>query len=127
MATTILTGKSGTVSWASDATADVGVTAWTLEVSVALVDITSIDDAGTLPVYRNFTPGRKDWTATVDTVDAKFDPSKIGIGEAALTLGDGVSGSNFAFAKALCTNVSYSSTQDDVVRTTFTFVASGLN
>jgi hypothetical protein len=117
-----LTGTGGNVVWAGTGTTmEVGITSWTVEASVALVDITSVDDT----TWRKFTTGRIDWTATVDTLDAGANPAAVNEAAASLTLGDGVSGSNLALAKAICTGISINTGQDDVVRTTFSFVCAG--
>jgi hypothetical protein len=121
MAAVFLAGTGGSVAWAGTGTSlEAGITSWTFEATVQLIDITSVDDT----TWKNFTAGRKDWTATVETLDAGTDPATVNE-RAVLTLGDGVSGSNLELALALCTNVSVNTDQNDVVRSTYTFISGG--
>jgi hypothetical protein len=121
MASVFLAGTDGSVAWAGTGTTpEQGITSWTFEATIQLIEITSVDDT----TWKNFTAGRKDWTATIETLDAGADPATVNE-RAELILGDGVSGSNLTLALALCTNVSVNTDQDDVVRTTYTFTSGG--
>ena len=117
--TVYLKGTAGVVTWDSDGKADEGVTAYVLTANREFIETTSIDDGD----WRTFTPGRLDWTATVDTVNANPDFTTVGGTAASLTLGDGVT--SFVFNKAICSDMSINHEANDVNRTTYTFVNGG--
>ena len=120
MASVFLTGQGGTVAWGGTGTTpEQGITSWTLDASIQLIEITSVDDT----TWKNFTGGRIDWTATVETLDAGADP--VSVNESStLALGDGTT--LIDLANAICTNISVNTDQGDVVRTTYTFASDGV-
>lgn len=123
MATSIIHGFNGTVSWASDATANTYVTAWSLSISVDVVDATSLNDFAAVGTsYKNYVPGFKDWEATIDVNLHKADPTKIGIAEASLALSDGTTTYT---GNGVASLVSQSMSIDDVYKCTFTVKGSG--
>jgi len=118
---TLLFGKSGTVTWASDAVANSRVTGWVLEVSVELIDTTNTTDSSA--GYRTYSTGHKDWTATVDCLETAPLSNTTGAAEASLTLNDGTTA--IALAKAIQTSLTYTADANDVFKTTYTFICSG--
>lgn len=123
MATVLLHGNKGTVNWTSDAVANTTITAWVIDVKTTVIDTTSMDDD--VVGFRTKTPGRKDYTVTVDTLNIGADPTKVANAAASLTLGDSIAGSDLALAKTICTGFSVSLDANDVEKTTFTFVCAG--
>lgn len=129
MASVILTGKGGDVVWADDTKVQDGVTAWALEATVNVVDVTSIDDnaAGADQGWRKFIAGRIDWTATVDTLNTANDITALSGTAAQLELKDGSAAgvTDMTLANAICTGLAITNDQTDAVRATYEFVCAG--
>ena len=125
MATAIIAGKDGTVTWASDSVANSSATAWTLEATCEVVDVTSVDgaEAGADQGWRKFIRGRVDWTASVDTLNTGADPTATAGTAAILTLSDGTN--SISLAKSICTGLTLSSSQTAAPTTTYSFVCAG--
>jgi hypothetical protein len=119
LGTVYVKGTSGTVTWASDGKADDGVTSWVLTASREFIETTNINDGA----FKSFTPGRLDFTATVDVVNTNPNFTTVGGAEASLALGDGTT--TYTFDKTICSDMTITHDTNDVNRTTYTFVNAG--
>ena len=117
---TVIHGHSATLTYAgSGATI---VTSWTLDMSVQIIDITSLDDNKSGWIER--TTGRMTYTATVDAIDPTFTVADIGSVKT-LTLTDGGSTNSIALLNAMLTSVNKTLDSEDIVRTTLNFECGG--
>jgi hypothetical protein len=117
--TVYVKGTSGVVTWASDSKANDGVTSWVLTASREFIETTNINDT----TFKSFTPGRLDFTATVDTINTNPDFTTVGGAEASLSLNDGTT--DYVFDKTICSDMQITHDTNDVNKTTYTFVNAG--
>ena len=118
MATSVITGTAGDITWASDGQLDDNVTAWAVEASVSFTDVTSVDST-----WREYLPGHYTYTATVDTLNTNNAVTTVSGSAASLTLTDGTN--NIALANTICTGISKSNEATGPVTATYTFVIGG--
>lgn len=128
MATTVIHGHAASLTWSGDGAtedmADTKCTNWTLDMSVQIIDVTSLDDTNS--GWRERVTGRKNYTVTVDSLEVTAGDTSGGpeIGTIAeLALIDGTN--TITLGNSMCTNIAKTNDAEDVVRTTFTFVCAG--
>jgi len=119
----IVSGTNGSVTNSSGYSA--GITAWTADITIAELDITSWDDdAGSGVIWREFVAGVREWTGTITARwDAASDIS-AGIGTE-LSVSLLVDGTKGITGQIIVTGISASVEMESVAGVSFTFRGAG--
>lgn len=118
----IVSGTNGSVTNASGYSA--GITAWTADITIAELDITSWDDATAGVIWREFVAGVREWTGTITARwDATADITNgIGTELSVSLLVDGTKGIT---GNVIVTGISASVEMESVAGVSFTFRGAG--
>ena len=114
----IVSGTNGSVTNSSGYSA--GITAWTADITIAELDITSWDDATAGVIWREFVAGVREWTGTIT---ARWDATAnitngIGTELSVSLLVDGTKGIT---GQIIVTGISASVEMESVAGVSFTF------
>ncbi len=118
----IVSGTNGSVTNASGYSA--GITAWTADITIAELDITSWDDATAGVIWREFVAGVREWTGTIT---ARWDATSnitTGIGSE-LSVSLLVDGTKGITGEIIVTGISASVEMESVAGVSFTFRGAG--
>lgn len=118
----IVSGTNGSVTNSSGYSA--GITAWTADITIAELDITSWDDASAGVIWREFVAGVREWTGTIT---ARWDASSnitTGIGSE-LSVSLLVDGTKGISGDVIVTGISASVEMESVAGVSFTFRGAG--
>lgn len=118
----IVSGTNGSVTNSSGYSA--GITAWTADITIAELDITSWDDASAGVIWREFIAGVREWTGTIT---ARWDATAnitegIGTELSVSLLVDGTKGIT---GNVIVTGISASVEMESVAGVSFTFRGAG--
>ena len=118
----IVSGTNGSVTNSSGYSA--GITAWTADITIAELDITSWDDASAGVIWREFIAGVREWTGTITARwDATADITNgIGTELSVSLLVDGTKGIT---GNVIVTGISASVEMESVAGVSFTFRGAG--
>ena len=118
----IVSGTNGSVTNSSGYSA--GITAWTADITIAELDITSWDDASAGVIWREFVAGVREWTGTITARwDATADITNgIGTELSVSLLVDGTKGIT---GNVIVTGISASVEMESVAGVSFTFRGAG--
>ena len=118
----IVSGTNGSVTNSSGYSA--GITAWTADITIAELDITSWDDASAGVIWREFIAGVREWTGTITARwDATADITNgIGTELSVSLLVDGTKGIT---GDVIVTGISASVEMESVAGVSFTFRGAG--
>jgi hypothetical protein len=101
-----------------------GITAWTADITIAELDITSWDDATAGVIWREFVAGVREWTGTIT---ARWDATSnitTGIGSE-LSVSLLVDGTKGITGEIIVTGISASVEMESVAGVSFTFRGAG--
>ena len=118
----IVSGTNGSVTNASGYSA--GITAWTADITIAELDITSWDDATAGVIWREFVAGVREWTGTIT---ARWDATSnitTGIGTE-LSVSLLVDGTKGITGEIIVTGISANVEMESVAGVSFTFRGAG--
>lgn len=118
----IVSGTNGSVTNSSGYSA--GITAWTADITIAELDITSWDDATAGVIWREFVAGVREWTGTIT---ARWDATSnitTGIGSE-LSVSLLVDGTKGITGEIIVTGISASVEMESVAGVSFTFRGAG--
>lgn len=118
----IVSGTNGSVTNSSGYSA--GITAWTADIAIAELDITSWDDATAGVIWREFVAGVREWTGTIT---ARWDATSnitTGIGSE-LSVSLLVDGTKGITGEIIVTGISASVEMESVAGVSFTFRGAG--
>lgn len=118
----IVSGTNGSVTNASGYSA--GITAWTADIAIAELDITSWDDASAGVIWREFIAGVREWTGTIT---ARWDATSnitTGIGTE-LSVSLLVDGTKGITGEIIVTGISANVEMESVAGVSFTFRGAG--
>lgn len=118
----IVSGTNGSVTNSSGYSA--GITAWTADITIAELDITSWDDLADGAIWREFIAGVREWTGTITARwDATADITNgIGTELSVSLLVDGTKGIT---GDVIVTGISASVEMESVAGVSFTFRGAG--
>lgn len=118
----IVSGTNGSVTNSSGYSA--GITAWTADITIAELDITSWDDASAGVIWREFIAGVREWTGTIT---ARWDATSnitTGIGTE-LSVSLLVDGTKGITGEIIVTGISANVEMESVAGVSFTFRGAG--